>query len=583
MRFLHTADWQIGMKCAAAGDRAKDARDERLGTIKRIVDVANERDVDFMLVAGDLFDTLTPKAADMGVVVAELKRVKAPVFVLPGNHDPAGTRGPYASAAWRSTAASGVVTVERKGVCPVPGGELLVSPCESKYEVDDPTAWFGEHESPPGAIRVGVAHGSLVETERGLLIRLEAAQTLLTLMPERPVTIAWHSGDSNERKKLEAGQRFEIAADGRFLIELAGVARIEISRPVNDVGKLRAELSGCKKFLAELQRDLGTRDPAELQKRLVERLNAAIASLTEGLTKLRGDLVTAQKAQSATDEEWRRLEAMAGLLPDGVSPTDPETHLQAAYAKRFEAERKVAEARAAYAPYHSDEEPLEELKRLQDLANDAMRNEVELKARVVGLEQDLADGYAEAPASKLTELEEELERLRAKLADEEVTEAALHLLQTFVTEAEARRVENFAQPLLDCVAPWFAEVTGNELLRLNLSVDNQVNGLRLAGVDHEVRFDELSQGTCDQLALLIRLAFASLLTQPQRLGPMPVLLDDPLVHADWERRPRFGKILEDISSTAQVIVFTCRPEDYSGTSGQVVTLGEAVRLRAGAA
>jgi hypothetical protein len=490
---------------------------------------------------------------------------------------------------------------------------------------------------------------NLVETERGLQIRLEAAQTLLTLMPERPVTIAWHSGDSNERKKLEAGQRFEIAADGRFLIELAGVARIEISRPVNDVGKLRAELSGCQKLLAELQRDLGTRDPAELQKRLneqhdrarerarlqvqleellngntvesqkkllselqarlpsaadalgvaeldallsehrsasarsVERLNAAIESLTEGLTKLRGDLVTAQKAQSATDEEWRRLEAMAGLLPDGASPTDPETHLQAAYAKHFEAERKVAEARAAYAPYHSDEEPLEELKRLQDLANDAMRNEVELKARVVGLEQDLADGYAEAPASKLTELEEELERVRAKLADEEVTEAALHLLHTFVTEAEARRVENFAQPLLDCVAPWFAQVTGNELLRLNLSVDNEVNGLRLAGVDHEVRFEELSQGTCDQLALLIRLAFASLLTQPQRLGPMPVLLDDPLVHTDWERRPRFGKILEDISLTAQVIVFTCRPEDYSGTSGRVVTLGEAVRLRAGAA
>jgi DNA repair exonuclease SbcCD nuclease subunit len=161
MRFLHTADWQIGMKCAAAGDRAKDARAERLVTVKRIVDVANERDIDFMLIAGDLFDTLTPKAADMGVVVAELKRVKAPVFVLPGNHDPAGNRGPYASAAWRSTAASGVVTVERKGVHSVPGGELLVSPCEAKYGVDDPTAWFGERESPPGAIRVGVAHGSL--------------------------------------------------------------------------------------------------------------------------------------------------------------------------------------------------------------------------------------------------------------------------------------------------------------------------------------------------------------------------------------------------------------------------------------
>ena len=161
MRFLHTADWQIGMKCSAAGERADDARRERLETVKRIVDVANERELDFMLVAGDVFDSRTPGASDTAVVVAQLKRVRVPVFVLPGNHDPAGNRGPYASPLWRSLGGTNVTTVEEQRAYAVPGGELLASPCLSKYSVADPTECFAEFVSPPGAIRIGMAHGSL--------------------------------------------------------------------------------------------------------------------------------------------------------------------------------------------------------------------------------------------------------------------------------------------------------------------------------------------------------------------------------------------------------------------------------------
>jgi hypothetical protein len=161
MRFLHTADWQIGMKCSAAGEHAADARRERLETVKRIVDVANERELDFMLIAGDLFDGRTPEASEMGVVVEQLKRVKVPVYVLPGNHDPAGNRGPYASLVWRSLRGTNVTTVEEKRAYAVPGGELLVSPCLTKYGIDDPTECFAEFVSPPGAVRVGMAHGSL--------------------------------------------------------------------------------------------------------------------------------------------------------------------------------------------------------------------------------------------------------------------------------------------------------------------------------------------------------------------------------------------------------------------------------------
>jgi DNA repair exonuclease SbcCD nuclease subunit len=165
MRFLHTADWQIGMKLLSAGGRADEVRKIRLETAMRIVDVANEHAVDFMLIAGDLFDNLVPKSGDIGVIVAALKRATMPVFVLPGNHDPAGHKGPYSSPAWSGFQASAVTTIEKNGVHAIPGGELLVTPCTAKYGADDPTAWFSGHQSAPGLIRIGMAHGSIQHGE----------------------------------------------------------------------------------------------------------------------------------------------------------------------------------------------------------------------------------------------------------------------------------------------------------------------------------------------------------------------------------------------------------------------------------
>jgi len=173
MRFLHTADWQIGMKCSA-GARAGEARNERLKTVDRIVETANERAVDFMLIAGDLFDGRTPRAGDIGLVVAALNRARMPVFVLPGNHDPAGDQGPYGAPAWSGLRGTHVTTIEHNGFYTVAGGELLVSPCTAKYGTDDPTGWFAEHESPPGVIRIGMAHGTL---QFGEIARATAGNT----------------------------------------------------------------------------------------------------------------------------------------------------------------------------------------------------------------------------------------------------------------------------------------------------------------------------------------------------------------------------------------------------------------------
>lgn len=56
MKFIHTADWQIGMKADFLGQAGQKVRDERLAAGRRLVDAANSEEAEFILIAGDLFE-----------------------------------------------------------------------------------------------------------------------------------------------------------------------------------------------------------------------------------------------------------------------------------------------------------------------------------------------------------------------------------------------------------------------------------------------------------------------------------------------------------------------------------------------
>ena len=75
-----------------------------------------------------------------------------------------------------------------------------------------------------------------------------------------------------------------------------------------------------------------------------------------------------------------------------------------------------------------------------------------------------------------------------------------------------------------------------------------------------MRFDSLSRGTQEQLAILVRLAFADLLAEQQQ--PVSVMLDDALAYSDTERLERMKFILNKAAQKFQVLVLTCRETDY---------------------
>ena|ERR1051326_1290624 len=55
-RFLHTADWQIGMMASGLGLAAEKVRAARIESLKNLMAIADDRKVDAILMAGDQFE-----------------------------------------------------------------------------------------------------------------------------------------------------------------------------------------------------------------------------------------------------------------------------------------------------------------------------------------------------------------------------------------------------------------------------------------------------------------------------------------------------------------------------------------------
>lgn len=88
MRFIHTADIHLGKSFAFLGEKGKQMREAQLGTLQRIADLARHESVDFMVIAGDLFESNEVSNQLVEKSVRILKSI-APVriLILPGTHD----------------------------------------------------------------------------------------------------------------------------------------------------------------------------------------------------------------------------------------------------------------------------------------------------------------------------------------------------------------------------------------------------------------------------------------------------------------------------------------------------------------
>lgn len=154
MRFLHTADWQIGMKAGSAGAAAPAVRQARLEASGRVVEIA----ADFLLVAGDTFEDNAVDRALVQQTGEILARFRGPVYLLPGNHDPLQPGSVWDHPVWAQF--PNLHVIRETAAIAVPGGTLLASPLRETHSRRDPTAPLAALPRPEGRV-VAMSHGTV--------------------------------------------------------------------------------------------------------------------------------------------------------------------------------------------------------------------------------------------------------------------------------------------------------------------------------------------------------------------------------------------------------------------------------------
>lgn len=164
MRFLHTADWQLGMTrhylSAEAQARFSDAR---LAAVRAIGDLAREQQCEFVVVCGDVFDANQLSPQVVGRALEAMASIPVPVYLLPGNHDTIDAGSVYRSAAFKRGRPDHVHVLAEPGVHEIaPGVELVAAPLNVKHPLTDlPGGQCRALTPKPAVQRILVGHGAV--------------------------------------------------------------------------------------------------------------------------------------------------------------------------------------------------------------------------------------------------------------------------------------------------------------------------------------------------------------------------------------------------------------------------------------
>jgi len=321
-RFLHTADWQLGLRRHFLGEEALPRyRQARIDAIRTMAALARDRECEFAVVCGDVFESNQIDAQTLTRTAAALGDFPCPVFLLPGNHDPLDAGSIYRSARLRDHPRARVLETSE----PVevrPGLEVVGVPWHTRRPGRDLVAEACAALAPaaPGTLRVCVAHGNTGvagEHDDPALIRLaDAEQALaagkihyLALGDRHSVTKIhdriWYSGspEPTSYRETEPGYVLVVELDeGACDVQRHAVARWRfVERSFSLTGE--ADLATLAEWIdglpdkdrtvlkLRLRGALGLADRAALEARLADAgtLFAAVERRTQDLLSAPGE------------------------------------------------------------------------------------------------------------------------------------------------------------------------------------------------------------------------------------------------------------------------------------------------------
>lgn len=177
MRFVHTADWQLGMtRHFLNGEAQPRYSAARRDTVARLGALCTEVDAEFVVVAGDVFEHNQLDPREVSLSLEAMRAIKVPVFLLPGNHDPLDPSSVYTSALFTAECPANVTVLDGTHQLS-PGVQIIGAPWRSKDPTTDLTGDAVAELPADGVTRIVVGHGGIdaldPDPTKAALIRLD--------------------------------------------------------------------------------------------------------------------------------------------------------------------------------------------------------------------------------------------------------------------------------------------------------------------------------------------------------------------------------------------------------------------------
>lgn len=301
-------------------------------------------------------------------------------------------------------------------------------------------------------------------------------------------------------------------------------------------------------------------------------LNARRASLEETSKVQRRALESAVGARSAAEsklEVMRSAIAQEEVLSPPNERASRESTLLAdllAAEATHETARAMLDAVKKTCPDGSEIERREmRCTRLeQAIANRA--NEItQLSGDIGHLSGQIQSAGGDGVGEALAAAREERTMAERECASLENRVAVLQLLRETVSTSLAEGRERYYEPVRRHLRPFLDDLfPGAEL---ELGDDFAIAGIKRHRSEALTR---LSDGTQEQIAVLVRLALGAMLAEQGKT--VPIILDDALVYCDDDRIQHMFDALNRAGRYQQVIVLTCRSRTFATLGGNALRL-----------
>ena len=306
----------------------------------------------------------------------------------------------------------------------------------------------------------------------------------------------------------------------------------------------------------------------------------AVATATATVTNARGRLeaVARKRSEAAESLQVNRTELEALRTKAAVFEerhgTDRGQRIATLADARERAATRLAASRARLARLRPDALELDRQRLERTLTNlAASKQDAETKRQLARAKLEL-----EGTTDPREDLARATARLRLAAAERAraIREAdAIKLLAELFGEKKREVESQFVAPLTRRVTDYLELLYGDGT-KVDVGYENgRFSRLMLSrpGVGNAVfEFSQLSSGTKEQAAAAFRLAMAEVLAEDHN-GSLPVIFDDAFVNTDADRQRALQRLLDLAAARGlQVVVLSCRPENYATLGGTNVTL-----------